>query len=153
MDDEKNKQEPQKKESCLKSFLVFIGVLAIGAVLIFILIKACGGLNEDNKDGGLLTRAARTSDISFDDGTDISITLSAVLYFTPSVDIDDLQITLNFRDSNRNILSTQVKDVGDVQEGGRYSISYSLSDLGLSVILNCKTVSWTVTGGTVSYFA
>ena len=154
MVDENNQQEPKKKESCGKTFLAIIGVLAIIIVVVLIIMRVCdSSSNEDNKDGGLTTRAARTSDISFEDGSDISITLSLIYYFTPSVDIDDLEIPLTFMDSNRDTLTTKVENVGDVKEGGRYSISYSVSDLGLSVILKYKTISWRVTGGTVSYFA
>lgn len=156
MIDENNQQQPdqQKKGSCGVTFLAVIGVFAIVIVAILVFMRVCDNAsNEDNKDGGLTTRSARNGDISFEDGSDISISLSAVLYFTPNVDIDNLEITLNFMDDDRNVLTTQVKSVGDVQEGGRYSISYSLSDLGLSVIFQCTALSWRVTGGTVSYFA
>ncbi len=71
----------------------------------------------------------------------------------PQTDIEDLEITINYLDSDRKILDSVVKHLGDVKQGVQVSFSISLFDLGISVAWNTKYESYAVTGGTVSYFS
>lgn len=70
----------------------------------------------------------------------------------PQIDIDNLQITVNYLDKNQNILTSKIENLGNVSKGIQVSFSISLFDLGLSVIWNIQHESIVVTGGTVSYF-
>lgn len=72
---------------------------------------------------------------------------------TPQTNINGLVITVSFLDSNRNILTSIKKSFGNVKESVQVSFSVYLFDLSLSVAWNTKYESWTITGGTVSYFA
>ena len=70
----------------------------------------------------------------------------------PETDIDDLEITVSFLDEHKNVLTSFEKSLGDVKESVQVNFSISLFDMNLTVALKTKYETWTVTGGTVSYF-
>ena len=163
---ENETNEPSGKKH--HGFLKFLIVLLIIGVIIFGLIKCIeytGSVNSDisqgnsdtsqgNSDGSihLLSRSARNSDIIVDSNLDLS-SFGAKYTVMPQTDIDNLEITIRFLDEDRNVLTTFEKTLGDVKESVQVSFSISLFDMSLSVALNTRYESWSVTGGTVSYFA
>lgn len=150
--------EQEKKSHGFLKFL--IAVLIIGAVIFgivkFVEYKTTVNsvTSEGNSDGSkhLFSRSARNSDVEVDSDLDLS-SFGAKYTIMPNTDIDDLQITVSFLDKNKNVLTSIERTLGDVREGVQVSFSVSLFDLSLSVAWNTKYESWTVTGGTVSYFA
>lgn len=110
--------------------------------------------SQVNTDGNtkILSRSARNSDVIVVSDLDLS-SFGAKYTITPQTDINQLVITITFLDSNKNALISIQKPLGNVKEGVQVNFSVSLFDLGLSVIWNIEYESWTITGGTVSYFA
>ena len=100
----------------------------------------------------LFYRDAKNSDIVMDNELDLS-SFGAKYTIMPQVDIEGLTITIRFLDENRNVLKEFVKYLGNVKEGVQVSFSLSLFDLGISVAWNTKYENWSVSGGSVSYFA
>lgn len=141
-------------------FLKFIIVLLVIGSIIFGVVKFFeykqtenSTTQQGNNDGNhkLLSRSANKNDISVDSDLELA-SLGAKYSIIPQTDIDGLEITINFLDSNKNILTSVVKYLGNVKKGVQVNFSISLLDVNLSVAWNTKYESWTVTGGTVSYF-
>lgn len=112
------------------------------------------GTTQGNTDGAthLFKRSANNNDIIIDSDLDLS-SLGAKYIILPQTDIDNLQITINFLDKNKEILTSKVEMIGNVKKGVQVNFSISLFDLGFSVAWNTQYESLAVTGGTVSYFA
>lgn len=152
---------PQKKSHGFLKFLLV--VIIIGACIFgFVKFVQCQqanqivdghGTTQGNSDGNthLFKRSANINDISFDYDFDLA-NLGEKIIIIPHTDIDGLQITINFLDSNKKILTSISKSLGNVKQGVQVSFSISLMDLGISVAWNTKYNSIAVTGGTVSYF-
>lgn len=152
-----NSVNVKKSHPFLKGFVVFliIGVLLFGAVKCVEYAMTENPLtSQGNSDGAhkLLSRSARNSDLQVDSKLDFS-SLGVKYVIIPQTDIKGLEITISFLDSNKKVLTSIEKALGNVKEGVQISFSISLLDLSFSVALNTKYESWTVTGGTVSYFA
>lgn len=119
-------------------------------VLLFLLL---GGIfiAGCNKESTLLSRDAKNSDIDFNLSNEFSLNIEYKI--TPRVDINNLEITFKYYDKNNNLLTTKIKNVGNVEEGIEYSITVSLTEFSFLDIFKLHSVSARVTGGTVSYFA
>lgn len=146
-------------------FLVFLIVLVIVGACIFGIVKFLqsqqaqrvvdgNGTTQSNTDGNtrLFKRSANNSDIIIDSDLDLA-NFGGKYTVSPQTDIDGLQITVNYLDKNKNILTSKVENLGNVKQGVQVSFSVSLFDLGLNVAWNTEYESIAVTGGTVSYFA
>ncbi len=151
--------EPTGKKS--HGFLKFLIVFLIIGAIIFGLVKCAeykstvnSNTSQGNSDGNthLLSRSARNSDITVESDLDLS-SFGAKYTVMPQIDIDNLEITISFLDENKNVLTSFEKSLGDVKESAQVSFSISLFDMSLTVALKTRYESWTVTGGTVSYFA
>ena len=119
-------------------------------VLLFLLL---GGIfiAGCNKESTLLSRDAKNSDIDFNLSNEFSLNIEYKI--TPRVDINNLEITFKYYDKNNNLLTTKIKNVGNVEEGIEYSITVSLTEFSFLDVFKLHSVSARVTGGTVSYFA
>lgn len=154
-------ETPPKKSH---GFLIFFIVVVIIGICIFGIVKFVQyqrserdvgvGTTQGNHDGDkhLLKRSANRDDISVSSDLDLA-SFGGKYSIIPQTDIDGLEITINYLDSNRNVLQSLVKSLGNVKKGVQVEFSVSLFDLGLSVAWNTEYESIVVTGGTVSYFA
>lgn len=146
-------------------FLIFLIVIIIVGACIFGIAKfiQCqqsknivdgNGTTQGNSDGNthLFKRSANNNDIIIDSDLDLA-NLGGKYTVMPQTDIENLQITINYLDKNKNILTSKVQNLGDVKQGVQVNFSISLFDLGLSVAWNTQYESIAVTGGTVSYFS
>ena len=146
-------------------FLKFIIVALIIGACVFGIVKFVqyqqsqqtvdgNGTTQGNSDGNthLFKRSANNNDITYDYELDLS-SFGEKFTILPQTDIDNLVVTINFLDSNKKILTSISKSLGNVKQGIQVSFSISLMDLGLSVAWNTRYNSIAVTGGTVSYFA
>lgn len=155
--------EEGKKNS--HGFLKFIIALAIIGACLFGVIKfvQCqetktvvdgNGTTQGNNDGNtnLFSRSANNGDVVIDSDLDL-MSLGGKYTVLPQTDIDNLEITVNYLDKNKNLLTSKTKYLGNVKKGVQVSFSFSITDLGVSVVWNTQYESIAVTGGTVSYFA
>jgi hypothetical protein len=155
--------ETDEKKS--HGFLKFLIVIIIIGICVFGVVKFIQyqqaqsvidgkGTTQGNTDGNthLLSRSANNNDVKID--SDLNLANLGVKYIiTPQIDISNLQITINFLDKNRKVLTSKVENLGNVKQGVQISASISLFDLGISIAWNTEYNSFAVTGGTVSYFA
>ncbi len=153
----------EKKKS--HGFLKFLIAILIIGICVFGVVKFIqylqsqsivdgNGTTQSNTDGNthLFSRSANNNDVKID--SDLDLANFGVKYIVmPQTDIRNLQITINFLDKNKNVLTSKVENIGNVKQGVQVSSSISLFDLGLSVAWNTEYNSIAVTGGTVSYFA
>ncbi len=121
---------------------------SIFIILFFLLL---GVLSGCNKESTLLSRDAKNSDIDFDLSNEFSLNIEYKI--TPIVDINNLEITFKYYDKNNNLLTTKIKNVGNVEKDIEYSITVSLTEFSFLDVFKLHSVSARVTGGTVSYFA
>ncbi len=155
--EQENVNQPQQQTETAKptNWWKVIAIILIIAIVIFSVVKLaeCAATNNQNSDGTthLTRRSAKNSDISFDTDTDWS-SLGTKIIITPKVDIDDLKITVNIKNSNKITIYTTEKYIGDVKKSVQANCSVTLSELGWSNSLNAEYVAVSVTGGTVSYF-
>ena len=70
--------------------------------------------------------------------------------FIAEENIKDLQLTLNFYDKNKNLVSTKTKDFSSVKKGNEYTIFIGITDFSLADHLKIHSVTIEVTKGTVS---
>lgn len=146
----------RKKSYGFLSLLVFIVIgLSIFSIIKFIEYKQTENptTSQGNKDGNSkpLSRSAKNSDVTI--ASDLDLSSFGVKYtITPKTNISGLVVTVSLLDSNKKVLTTIPKQLGNATEGVQISFSISLFDLGLSVAWNTKYESLTITGGTVSYF-
>lgn len=132
---------------------IFSVLVAIG-VLILVVQCAVRNNSGDGNNGGsnsspsLFHRSATNSDIHVEMSDEV---FSTSYKITPYCDIEDLEITVIFADSNRNTVAEKVKYVGDVKKGREYEVSVSITELGFLDIFKISQTTCRVTGGTVSY--
>lgn len=129
------------KSNTIKNLIFVLLFLLLGGIF----IAGC------NKESTLLSRDATNSDIVFDLSNEFSLNIEYKI--TPIVDINNLEITFKYYDKNNNLLTTKIKNVGNVEEGIEYSITVSLTEFSFLDVFKLHSVSARVTGGTVSYFA
>ena len=160
INDSNDTKESETADKKSHGFLKFLIVLFIIGAIIFAFVKCSeykstvnSNTSQGNSDGTthLLKRSARNSDISVESDLDLS-SFGAKYTIMPETDIDDLEITVSFLDENKNVLTSFEKSPGDVKESVQVNFSISLFDMSLTVALKTKYETWTVTGGTVSYF-
>lgn len=153
--------EKKKSHGFLKVsiFLIILGFCIFGIAKFVQYQKANlqvdgQGTIQGNSDGNskLFSRSANNNDIAVNNELDLS-SFGGKYIIIPQTDINGLELTVNFLDSNKTILTSVVKSLGNVKEGVQISFSISLFDMGLSIAWNTKYESIVVTGGTVSYFA
>lgn len=133
-------------------FLKFVIALIVIAAAIFGVIKLVNYLiNPDNKDNAPLSRVATNNDINIDLSEEFSLSVNYKV--TPKVDISNLQITFDFYDGNKQLVTTKIKSVGNVTKNITTTVTVSLSEFSFIEIFKISFVSAKVTGGTVSYFA
>ena len=140
-------------------FLKFLGIffliiLIIGGA-VFAVKCAINKASDDgiNTDGNpvLLNRAATTYDFTLEQDVEATIlNLKDSYILIPNVDIKNLKITFKYYDGSNKLISTVSKDVGDVTKSSRYTVSVEHS---LSEIFKINAYTYTVSGGTVSYFS
>lgn len=109
---------------------------------------------QGNLDGTshLFRRSANLNDVTISTELDLA-SFGSKIIIMPKVDISMLEITVNFLDSNKKLLTSTSKQVGNVKKGVQATFSISLFELGFSVAWNTKYNTVAVTGGTVSYFS
>lgn len=132
--------------------LAIIGIILL-IVIIFAVIQCSLNNNRtENKSQTpqLLRRSARKSDV-YINSAEYSLGNSFVL--TPNIDIEGLEVTFVFYDSNRSEVCRKVKYIGNVTEDNDYTISIGLTEFSFSEILTIQYVSTEISGGSVSYFA
>ncbi len=132
-----------KKSTTLKNLFVLV-ILTFSLFSIFFVT----GCNSENT---ILTRDATNNDIDFDLSNEFSLNIEYAI--TPRVDINNLEITFKYYDKNNNLLTTKIKNIGNVKEDIEYSVIVSLTEFSFLDIFKLHSVSARVTGGTVSYFA
>ncbi len=132
-----------KKSTTLKNLFVLV-ILTFSLFSIFFVT----GCNSENT---ILTRDATNNDIDFDLSNEFSLNIEYAI--TPRVDINNLEITFKYYDKNNNLLTTKIKNIGNVKEDIVYSVTVSLTEFSFLDIFKLHSVSASVTGGTVSYFA
>lgn len=136
-----SKENKMIKSISTKNLILVLLFLLLGGIF----IAGC------NKESTLLSRDAKNSDIDFNLSNEFSLNIEYKI--TPRVDINNLEITFKYYDKNNNLLTTKIKNVGNVEEGIEYSITVSLTEFSFLDIFKLHSVSARVTGGTVSYFA
>lgn len=133
--------------------IIFVIILIVGGVVFVAkctLNQASNG--EFNTDGNpvLLSRAATLNDFTLTESVEATITnLKESYILVPNVDIKNLEITFKYFDSSKNQIATKTKTIGNVTKSSEYTVSIEHS---LTEIFKISTVSYNVTGGTVSYF-
>ena len=137
--------EKTKKKSAFKIILI-IALIIIGILLTGKLIN--DRIINNNTETSLTTRAATINDISMDLNNDFSLSINYKI--TPKKDITNLEITFKYLNSNKKILTTKIKQIGNVKEGTQYTVNVSLSEFSLKEIFNINYVEAEVTRGTVS---
>lgn len=137
--------EKTKKKSAFKIILI-IALIIIGILLTGKLIN--DRIINNNTETSLTTRAATINDISMDLKNDFSLSINYKI--TPKKDITNLEITFKYLDSNKKVLTTKIKQIGNVKEGTQYTVNVSLSEFSLTEIFNINYVEAEVTRGTVS---
>ena len=139
-----------KTNPWLKALLIII--LIIISIFAIVKIGECISSKNLNNDGTLnvTSRSANNSDISIDLSTEFSFNMNYELI--PRTDIKNLQLTFTFMDSNKNTITTKTKNIGNVNEGTKYTVSISLTEFSLTEIFSIQYAKCNVTGGTVSYF-
>lgn len=140
-------EEPQKTNNKILKFIIIIAI--IGLIIFGITTTINHFSNPTNNDGNNLTnRSANNSDIQLKNGDFLNFKI------TPKNDITNLEITFQFLDNSKNLITTKTKNIGNVKKDIEYSISFNLSDFSFTETLKLTSyyTKYTVTGGTVSYF-
>lgn len=151
------------------ALIVILLVIAIVLIVQFANNKGTGNSESDNKTSStvdsnssytdytepetpkLFSRSANIGDLTINKYKE---GLLEIQYsFVPKKDIKNLQITINIKDEESNILNTQIKNLGNVIEGNQYFFTVQLTELSLSGYFNANNLTLAVTGGTVSYFS
>lgn len=146
-----NIQQTAKVNTANKKLKIIIIILSsIIAIFLIINIINCA-TNTSNSDGnGITTRSAKMEDIEVERQENTFLTMNYIL--TPNVDIENLQLTFTYTNSDDVIITTVVKYIGDVTENQQYAFSITLTDLNSTQLGSIKYISYDVTGGKVPYF-
>lgn len=150
---------PDKGPTGKKIFFTLLITIII--VLSIVLFVQCvnASANDPNHDGSignnntptLLHRNARESDISIQTSDELSLRINFTL--VPKVDIEGLELTFSFKNKNGEIIANIVKYIGNVSEDQQYNVSISLTEFSLTQIFTIREYRYSVSGGSVSYFA
>lgn len=143
----------KEKRSCCSGCLIKLLV-----TLLVLAALALGGFNvfqrvaiKTNKSSpNLFERKATIKDISVSES--YSFPVSVKLIITPSSDIEDLEIQINYLDSSGNVLQTQFEKIGDVENGKQYKITVSITDMSTSTALKLNSCVYTVSRGLIDLF-
>lgn len=140
----KIEDQKEQKHSAWKGFLAFclIGIFITIGIICF---NNCSG-----KDGNPLTRDATINDLNIDTSEEISLSMNYKMI--PKADINNLELTFKYYNGNNTLVTTIVKDVGNVKEGNQYTISISFGNFSLTNLLTIESVKVQVTEGSISYF-
>lgn len=137
--------EKDNAGSCFLKILLALFLLFFGPLIVFSSIdpsitKSCAGSTASQT----FSRDANNGDVELD--FDESLT-SLCIIIRPYKDIENLKITIEFSNSKGDILTSEVKTIGNVKEGQEYKTYISIFDLPVTVSQYRAKVS----GGTVSY--
>ena len=136
----------KKKRGCLVPCLIFLLIIA---AIFLICVKCFNELNtNNNSNANILERKATISDITITDEYDFPASIE--LTIMPKYDIDDLVITIEYYDSNNNLLKKQTKSIGDVNAGVPKTSSIELTDFTVTQAFKIKTCKYYVSAGTIS---
>ncbi len=127
-------------------------------ILALILFLIIGGMttccvfaaNKELPSNEPFSRSATNNDIYIDLSEEIS--LSITYEIVPQVDIKNLEITFKYHTKENKVLSTKIKNIGNVKKGINYPVSVSLGEFSFLDIFKINSTSANVTGGTVSIF-
>lgn len=123
-----------------------ISILFILPIIISVfLLTGCGSSGST-----LFTRAATNNDIHADLSEKISFNIEYKI--TPYTDIENLQVTLKFYNNNKELMTTKIKNIGDVKRNVQYSVPVSLTEFSFFDLFKITYTTIDVTKGNVSYF-
>lgn len=131
-------------------FFIFLALLV--GILVAFVPRACEyqkDKDNPNNSDSPLSRNATLDDVSVDYSYDFPVNVNFVI--VAKTDINNLELTFTFLDSNQDELERKVKVIGNLDEGERYSFSFSATDFSFGDLIKISYTSWNVTGGTVSY--
>ncbi len=119
-----------------------IAILIAIPIIFFIIVT--GIIMQDSCNN--IGRDATNNDIEIEIQTDIT-TMSFQAIILPNVDINNLEIEIEFRDKNNVLLKTVTKNIGNVKKGVQVKSYIDSNDLGVSNLLKAsKTVSRVISG-------
>lgn len=133
-----------------------LGYLFLIVVILFagfVGFRACVTKNDgqgSNTEGNdtLIHRKAQTDDIEIDFTYDLPKSVKFTI--VANVDIDNLAVTFTFTDSNKDVLSTKTKQIGNVKGGVPYYGSFNTVDLDLGILLKINSTAYHVADGIAS---
>ena len=114
----------------------------------FLIIACSFLLSACNESTQILTRNANNNDIYVDTSEEISLNIKYTVI--PNVDINGLELTFKYYDTDYNLLTTKVENLRNVKKGVQYTVSVSLFEFGFFELFKINKVSIGVTSGTVS---
>ena len=114
----------------------------------FLIIVSSFLLSACNDSTQILTRNANNNDIYVDTSEEISLNIKYTVI--PNVDINGLELTFKYYDTDYNLLTTKVENLRNVKKGIQYTVSVSLFEFNFLDLLKINRVSIGLTGGTVS---
>ena len=130
-----------------KSILIFI------LVIVLILVACNFFMNQANKTNtsrpSLFERKANSDDISIEPSYKFPVSINITV--TPNVNIQDLELRLDFYNKSGKIVYTKFVNYGNVFYTRQYTESISLFDLDISIIAT-DSVIYSVSRGTVGFF-
>lgn len=146
--------EEKKSGGFGKILTVFVVMFAIT----FGIIEAAKyGLKNTNKNGNydgnpvLLTRSAKNTDISLKQDVEATLlNLKDSYRLVPYVDIKNLKMSFSYYKKDGALIKSVTKMVGNVYKD---STSYIYIEHTISEMLSMSKYSYSVIGGTVSYFS
>lgn len=94
------------------------------------------------------TREATINDITIDNSNDFALSMNYTMI--PKVDIKNLELKFEYKNSKGKILSTKKKTIGTVKKGIQYKIKINLTEFGLFDLFKISYASISVSEGTVS---
>lgn len=148
---EQNAVPVKKKHPVLKVSLVLLVIASVIFGVVCCSNYFRSGNGSFNMDKLLpLSRNAHNNDITVSDTKLNWSDLGQEFIFIAEENIKDLQLTLNFYDKNKNLVSTKTKDFSSVKKGNEYTIFIGITDFSLADHLKINSVTIEVTKGTVS---
>ena len=160
-------QEAQKESgfpTALKVFFVLIIVTAIIALTLGLVLglSDCNSTKSsssssnknsssltNNDDNKLLSRKANLNDLNIV-WQESSLSFSGTVI--PKNDIENLIITFQFYDSNKQTIKTVEKRFGNISKDTTYDFTVAVSEIGYTNLIKIDGVRYNVTGGQVKYF-
>ncbi len=94
-------------------------------------------------------RSARNGDVYIDVNQEISLNMNFDIHSYK--DIDDLEITFVFKNSNNRIFAQKLKKVGDVKRNSDYTVSIKFTEFEITEIMKIDKVSAYISGGRTAY--